>query len=169
MTLSNESTNNKQLEEYNIFRDSPLRYAGYCNEVGEAFRYQFPKLVRPSYVVSFGYVLADAVTTGNRTYQRLRYTSDYANHDTVHATVDVLLWQSLASVFIPGATIHVLVKATKFLLNQHVRLAPLAVWGPTVVGLGAIPFIVEPIDHGVDRAMDNSIRKIWPAVDIGRN
>ena len=25
---------------YNVFRDSPLRYMGYANEVGESFRYQ---------------------------------------------------------------------------------------------------------------------------------
>lgn len=25
---------------YNIFRDSPLRYCGYANEIGESFRYQ---------------------------------------------------------------------------------------------------------------------------------
>lgn len=25
---------------YNVFRDSPLRYMGYANEIGESFRYQ---------------------------------------------------------------------------------------------------------------------------------
>ena len=27
-------------EEYNVFRDSALRYMGYANEIGESFRYQ---------------------------------------------------------------------------------------------------------------------------------
>ena len=31
---------------YNVFRDSPLRYLGYANEIGESFRYQ----VRTSYI-----------------------------------------------------------------------------------------------------------------------
>ena len=26
-------------KEYDIFRDSLVRYLGYCNEVGESFRY----------------------------------------------------------------------------------------------------------------------------------
>ena len=39
-----------------IWRDTPLRYMGYANEVGEAFRPLFPKLVRPSYGVAFAYV-----------------------------------------------------------------------------------------------------------------
>jgi len=28
------------LSAYNIFRDSPLRFLGYANEIGESFRYQ---------------------------------------------------------------------------------------------------------------------------------
>ena len=50
--------------KYNIFRDSLLRYCGYANEVGESFRYQYPRLVGPSYVVAFGYCLADSVSAG---------------------------------------------------------------------------------------------------------
>ena len=30
--------------EYNVFRDSALRYMGYANEIGESFRYQVSKL-----------------------------------------------------------------------------------------------------------------------------
>src|SRR5210317_163822 len=54
--------------DYNVFRDSKLRFAGYANEVGESFRYQFPKFVAPSYVVSFGYCFADAIYSGYTTY-----------------------------------------------------------------------------------------------------
>ena len=38
-----------QQQESNIFREVPLRYLGYANEVGESFRFQAPKLVMPSY------------------------------------------------------------------------------------------------------------------------
>lgn len=34
--------------ELDIWRDSPLRYAGYANEVGESFRNIAPRLVGPS-------------------------------------------------------------------------------------------------------------------------
>jgi fission process protein 1 len=50
--------------KYNIFRDSLLRYCGYANEVGESFRYQYPKFVVPSYGIAFGYCLADSVSSG---------------------------------------------------------------------------------------------------------
>ena len=49
----------KKSEEVDIWRDTPVRLMGYANEVGESFRYMFPRLVRPSYCVSFGYVFAD--------------------------------------------------------------------------------------------------------------
>ena len=42
-------------------RDGPLRYLGYANELGESFRPVAPRLVVPSYLVSFGYVFADTL------------------------------------------------------------------------------------------------------------
>jgi mitochondrial fission process protein 1 len=50
---------------YDIWRDSPLRFAGYCNEVGEAFAPIYPKFLLPSYILSVGYVLGD---TFDKTY-----------------------------------------------------------------------------------------------------
>lgn len=46
-------------ETADIWRNSPLRYAGYCNEVGEAFAPLYPRLLIPSYVASVLYVLGD--------------------------------------------------------------------------------------------------------------
>ena len=34
-------------------------------------------------------------------------------------------------------------------------------WGPTVIGLGTIPFIVHPIDVSVDFIMEHSIRLLY--------
>ena len=50
--------------EVDIWRDTPVRLLGYTNEVGESFRYVFPKGVIPSYVIAFGYVLADTQDKG---------------------------------------------------------------------------------------------------------
>lgn len=36
----NGSVKAQPREDYNIFRDSALRFMGYANEVGESFRYQ---------------------------------------------------------------------------------------------------------------------------------
>ena len=160
-------------DEYNVFRDSLLRYAGYANEIGESFRYQFPRLVLPSYAVSFGYCLADAASTGYGAYSRRNKgdpgsddnDDDWRLHAAATGAFDTLLWQSLASVMIPGATINAIVRAARFAvprLSPAVAL-PVAVakWLPTATGLGSIPLIVRPIDHGVDHLLDNTARQFY--------
>ena len=151
-------------EKYNIFRDSLLRYAGYANEVGESFRYQFPKFVVPSYAVSFSYCCADAASTGYEVWQK-DLPDDQRLHDTVRATADTLLWQSLASVAIPGAAINLIVKASRRAVARSPVALPVmaAKWLPTAVGLGSIPVIIKPIDLSVDFLLDNSIRHVWKA------
>jgi fission process protein 1 len=170
---------------HNIFRDSALRYAGYANEVGESFRYQIPRLVVPTYAIAFTYVCADAVSTGYETWQgkiesesestqgkdASSITNANANanshtrwHDTLYATADTLLWQSLASVAVPGATINLIVKASRYAVRRSpLALLPAAVakWLPTVTGLGSIPLIVQPIDHITHYFLDNSTRHWW--------
>jgi mitochondrial fission process protein 1 len=140
---------------YDVFRDSLLRYAGYANEVGESFRYQFPKLVAPSYFVAFGYCIADKNHDTEKT--------PFAVHDTLRATVDTLLWQSLASVMIPGAIINLIVKAGRFAVLRSPLVLPvlLSEWLPTATGLCSIPLIVGPIDSSVDKLLDNTVRVWW--------
>ncbi|KAL7566997.1 hypothetical protein ACA910_019924 [Epithemia clementina (nom. ined.)] len=164
-------------KSYDIFRDSLLRYLGYANEVGESFRYQFPRLLVPSYVVSCGYCVADAITSGidewnhrpssanNVHHDRLSSSvrEEDRIHDTARATIDTLLWQSLASVAIPGATINMIVKASRWAVRRSPFALPLVVmeWGPTATGLSSIPLIIRPIDALVDCLMDNTIRSLW--------
>lgn len=169
--------------EYNLFRDSLLRYAGYANEVGEAFRYQLPRMVAPSYVVAFGYCLADAATSGWQAYamhQQEQQTneentsslpsSSSAHLDAAVATADTLIWQSLASVAIPGATIHQVVRWSRVAVQQSVARniqlpALFATWFPTVLGLASIPLIIHPIDALVDELMERTFRQVdWSSV-----
>jgi fission process protein 1 len=148
---------------YNIFRHSFLRYAGYANEVGESFRYQFPRFVGPSYAFAFGYCLADASWTGYSTYQSERNTKHQV-HDTVRATVDTLVWQSLASVAIPGFTINMIVKTSRSAVKRVAVPILVADWLPTAIGLGSIPFIIYPIDYSVDYVMDSTVRDWWKPI-----
>jgi len=156
-------------DSYNVFRDSLLRYLGYANEVGESFRYQFPKLVRPSYVVAFGYCGMDALSTGYRVWNQQQQSPtttpskpNKQQQAIVAETFDTLVWQSLASVMIPGAIINILVKASRRAVSRSPITLPviLSKWLPTSVGLGSIPLIIHPIDNAVDYAMDNSIRMV---------
>jgi len=164
MTTATQTSSATSGEKYNVFRDSMLRYAGYANEVGESFRYQFPKFVVPSYVVSFGYCCADAASTGYDVWQK-DMPHDQRLHDTVRATADTLLWQSLASVMIPGAAINLIVKASRFAVARSPAALPVfaAKWFPTATGLGSIPIIIKPIDVSVDFLLDNSTRQVWKA------
>mmetsp|Transcript_9370 Transcript_9370/g.13302 ORF Transcript_9370/g.13302 Transcript_9370/m.13302 type:complete len:182 (-) Transcript_9370:155-700(-) len=168
---ANEDASNKP--PYNIFRDTPIRFFGYANEVGESFRYQFPKLVRPSYIVAFGYCGMDAIQSGCNEWESTKYRnsssinksgSTWNNESkevrTAKAVFDTLIWQSFASVLIPGATINLVVKASRYTVNRTTFLPHMMIkWMPTVAGLASIPFIVNPIDTFVDLSMDNSVRK----------
>ncbi|XP_025048558.1 mitochondrial fission process protein 1 [Alligator sinensis] len=78
------------------------------------------------------------------------------------AVVDTFIWQSLASVAIPGFTINRICAASLYLLGTMTRW-PVSVrkWTTTAIGLSAIPFIVKPIDRSVDFLMDSSLRKLY--------
>lgn len=154
--------------EYNIFRDSPIRYLGYANEVGESFRYQYPRLVVPSYAIAFGYCLMDSLSAGYYTWkahdtEKEREQNVQSKEMRTFLTMgDTLLWQTLASVTIPGVTINLIVKASRVAVPRLPGLSGFAVkWIPTVLGLSSIPFIVHPIDRSVDYMMDNTVRQLW--------
>lgn len=64
------------------------------------------------------------------------------------AVVDTFVWQSLASVAIPGITINRLCAASLALLGSLTRWPlPLRRWATTALGLATIPLIVTPIDR----------------------
>ncbi|CAM9226899.1 unnamed protein product [Discosporangium mesarthrocarpum] len=143
-------------EERDVWRNSLLRYLGYANEVGESFRFIAPGMVMPSYVVSFGYVFGDAIDKGTKIYTRSEDSAAAAQ-----VAIDVLLWQTLASVLIPGQVIKYVVKAAKGVVDNKIFSnlpPPVKRWVPTVVGLGIIPFIVHPIDDAVTQGMDATVR-----------
>jgi len=135
----------------NPLREVPLRYLGYANEVGEAFRYQVPKLVVPSYVVAFGYCIMDAGLLAKKG----------PVGGKVMTFVDTLIWQSLASVMIPGAMINMVVKGARTFVGVENLKKPGYKFVPTALGLGVIPLIVHPIDYGVEVLMDETLRKLY--------
>ena len=81
-------------------------------------------------------------------------------------SADCLIWQTLASVLIPGFTIHKVVKYAKMGIDSPAlgktlfKNSTMRKFGPTLIGLGAIPFIIHPIDNAVDYLMDNTYRKL---------
>ena len=71
-----------------------------------------------------------------------------------------MLWQLLASVFVPGFIINRTVKASSFILKSMGTRKVVTKWLPVSIGLMTIPFIVKPVDHGVEYAMDQTVRKV---------
>lgn len=162
MTLSeppSTKTSDAAAKTVDIWRDSPLRYLGYANEVGEAFRPLYPRFVVPSYGVAFLYVGCD---TADKTWKSAQNGDN--NVDIFKKSSDALIWQTLASVLVPGQIIHaVTAVATKACNSSSLAHLPSRVrmYGPTAVGLAAIPFIIHPVDHAVDYFMDETYRKLW--------
>lgn len=150
--MSDNKNNNKQT--YDIYRDSYLRFLGYSNEIGEAFRQLWPKnIVNLTYGIAVAYVLADTADKGIKAHEK----EGSSNRDVAVRAGDVLTWQMFASVIIPGFTINRLTKGTSFVVKRF--KIPNARYIPTAIGLASIPFIISPIDHLVDYLMDESYRK----------
>lgn len=79
--------------------------------------------------------------------------------ETLKKTGDVFLWQTSASVIIPGIVINRITwGAGKLVKNAKISNVARK-WLPTCIGLAAIPFIIKPIDTAVDHAMDRTYRK----------
>jgi mitochondrial fission process protein 1 len=169
--MSKDAGKTEECLSTDIWRNSPLRYMGYANEIGEAFRPLAPKFVRPSYAVAFGYVFGDTTSKVNAAHDDIK---DQGKTGTDSRTLmrhkffvgfDCLVWQTLASVMIPGAIINTLTKASvtafasqKLFSSNYPRIVR---FGPTAIGLIAIPFIIEPIDESVTALMDVTLRKYY--------
>jgi mitochondrial fission process protein 1 len=143
--------------ELDTFRDTWVRYFGYANEVGEAFGPISPKLVRPSYGVAFGYVFAD-------TYDKVvkAQVAGKTNEHVMFSGIDCFLWQTLASVLIPGKVIQFVTNRCNASIGKSAVGPLIKRWAPTCIGLATIPLIIKPIDDGVDWLFDNTIRTMAP-------
>ncbi|XP_077479812.1 mitochondrial fission process protein 1 [Stigmatopora argus] len=157
-----EPKEEKPSKAVDIYRDTWVRFLGYANEVGEAFRPLVPvSLVWGSYAIATAYVTADAVDKGKKA---AAVHGDEPGQKTRVgvAVVDTFVWQALASIIIPGFTINRVCAATLHLLGRTTKLPlPVRKWTTTAIGLSTIPFIISPIDRSVDYLLDSSLRKVY--------
>lgn len=149
-----------------VFRETPLRYLGYANEVGEAFRrFIGGKMVMATYGLATAYALGDAAAKGTSEDEKCRSRALEFGEATggavprctsrVAAVVaDVVLWQGLASVAIPGFCVNRVVWAAGRALKSTAWHST----GPTAFGLACIPLMVKPIDEAVTGGMDAFVR-----------
>lgn len=121
-----------------------LRPLAYSSEVGESFRHLMPKLVVPLYALSFAYI---GVDMGLDIYKA-------KPADRIKVAVERSIWHSMASIVFPAVVINRAVWfGRRFLFASSPRMTLYS----TLFGLATIPFIVHPIDHGVDKLCDNYI------------
>lgn len=143
-----------------IFRDTSLRYLGYANEIGESFKPIFPRFLVPSYGIAFAYVGADAI---NKTFEAIKDKNETPT--VIRIGIDALLWQTFASVLIPGKVINFVTSISVKIFQSENKLTStlpkgLRYWSPTVIGLSTIPFIIHPIDAAVDYVFDKTFRSL---------
>lgn len=173
----------KEDKEVDIYRDTALRYAGYLNEIGEAFRPVVPSsFVTLSYVLAITYVLADARSKGAETANNP--LNDGISGCGAAAIIDTLAFQFVASIIIPGTIINRWVSFCSYLTFKEVDVSNLlsyilhraptdilttisgvditcdsiASTCPTALGLALIPFIVAPIDALTEKFLDEVVR-----------
>ncbi|CAK1589992.1 unnamed protein product [Parnassius mnemosyne] len=143
--------------EVDFFRDTWVRYLGYANEVGESFRSMVPlRVVQASYGVASAYVLADTVDKSWKMFKK-----DGRPKKVLIETGDALLWQTLASVVIPGYAINRICHYSQKFFSKNFRKVPLSARNLMTVGVGlaSIPFIVHPIDNSVTLLMNLTYRR----------
>jgi len=75
------------------------------------------------------------------------------------STSDTLIWQTFASVIIPGFTINRLCSVVQFGQKKYAGTVLKKPWISTLVGLMSIPFIIHPIDHAVEKTMNFTYRE----------
>ncbi len=149
-------TRNISIIAKKVFTFRPMAYA---SEVGESGRPLLNKnIIRFAYGLSWTYVFAD---TGFKTYE----VKHLGPNAMKWKAFDTGIWHTFASMLLPAATIHTIVKYSSIGLNhviknntQFVRFGRFA---PSIIGLISIPFIIHPIDHAVDMAMDYGLRPYY--------
>ena len=138
-----------------------VRYLAFTSDFGEAARPVVrPKIVTASYAVTWLYVLGDVTAEG---ISQWRKTPNDRN-SIIDKVSRVAVFQLIASVALPFLVIHQTVKGSSVLLKRYVSEQYTAThkWGPSVVGLGVIPFLPFTVDHPTEYAVDYAFNKYDP-------
>jgi hypothetical protein len=141
-----------RLPKYAAKAMEAARPLAYASEVGESFRKVFPNLVKPLYALSIGYVFADI---GIKYYHIRHKNSEYRKW----FLADLSLWHLGASLIVPAVVINRYVHGVAALLAKANVGNKTLKYVPTLTALCLIPFIVHPIDHFTDWAMDMTFRQ----------
>ena len=141
-------------KEYDIFKDSKLRYVGYSNEIGEALRKIVPlKYVAFSYFIEIIYFFSDAFHKGHKAYND-PVSSDNLFRSVLKNSGKSLCWQFFATVVIPPLIINRGVHYSYLFTKRFSSNPKVIKVVPTLIGLSMIPVMPFTIDPMVDKLME---------------
>jgi hypothetical protein len=149
----------KKEKEYDVFKDSWLRFVGYSNEFGEALRkVTSTKFVISTYVVEIAYFMADVIHKNGVVYNNPDIKDNKGYH-LLKITGYTLLWQCLATCFIPAFFINIVVRVSHNFLVWRKFSPRIIKYTPMSIGLAMIPFSYFYVDPVVGHSLDHIFDK----------
>ncbi|KAG8282691.1 mitochondrial fission process protein 1-like [Homalodisca vitripennis] len=135
-----------------FFRNPPGRYLGYCHVVGRALPDDIvsPTTKRFLRTTTFAYMAFDTV------YK----TIDNRRFNPILKAADALIWQSLATILIPGFVVELAAKGSGMLVHHLQVSKPMSRYIPLGMVLMAMPIFGDSIDRTVDLVLDNTTRPL---------
>ena len=149
--MTNHNHHNEE-GEYDLFKHSPMRYLGYTNEIGEAFRAFLPKsVVLATYAVATVYALGDAVDKGIGAYKKFSFPSS-ENCNVAESTTkqqEQQEQQQNSSAFIAF---------NKELRRWHVaeRTTDTAIW-QLLASVTVPAYLINRVVHGTSYVLNKSV------------
>ena len=135
-----------------------IRLIAFSNEVAESFRYQFPMLIKPLYMISFGYIGFDI-------FHNIAINVNRGKTEMFYSGLDSTIFHAVASMAIPSVIIHQSVGWSKKFFNHYKFSSKVSIRAPICIGIGLIPLIIHPIDEAVHKGMVKYVRPLYP-IDI---
>ncbi|KAH0533786.1 hypothetical protein FGG08_007563, partial [Glutinoglossum americanum] len=145
-------------------------YIAYTSDIAESFRpVAAPRLVSAGYAVSWTYVVGDVAHEGYRAFVSAREKGGDVPLAEDYRTVVVRrgLFQSLASLALPAATVHGVVRGGAWAVRGAGKGA-LRAYGPVGLGLATVPFLPYIFDKPVEEAVDWSVDRVVRAIERRR-
>jgi hypothetical protein len=130
------------------FTDRPVRFIGYGAAFGESARPLADNdIVVALYSIGALFVIAHCMATMIDTSNPL-------------AVLDVLIFELIASVFIPLGIAHFVMRVTERLLDRLRVNYDIQEYAPTIICILTLILVSQPLDELVNKLMDDSIRKV---------
>lgn len=152
--------------------DTVLRYLGYAGMLARTVKYgrvaaapvvANKKLLRGTFLISWGYVFADVVFEADKSHHV------YGNglNEVLRGSLQRFTFQALASIVLPYFTLRHVIAGTRHVITKSGGGLPGPVhrWLPQCVGLGLIPVMPYMWDRPSKFIAKTLVQTAWPGED----